>query len=506
MPAILWKLTQIDIGIASARYRAGIPAMYLERMGWSSSFASRHEAFLFQPYPSIVIFVKAFSDADVDLAKEALALGIPIVLDLCDNVFVSGYSAFDAKATNFRTLASMASAIVVTGEALRDVVKREVGVGARVFIIPDAVEMTNDAAELARCFANCRLQANRRRVKRDLQALGAKVSVNSLARLVAGLCRFSINHMEFAMPSKIRDRKLTKAIFFTLRRLGGFAARRYGISALRLKFIGNMTVLVAERWRSKGLRWVIGRAGKYGSEIASRSSASFFLAIRRSACRLGAAFRKGKKAPTPSAVMKPGTLQTEGKCREILWFGNAGATYARFGLVDLVALREPLIELAKRYHVRLTVVSNAREAFYSIARDWPFKFRYLDWAPGVTEACLRSSDVVVIPNSLDEFSICKSANRALLALHHNVPVVATRTPGLEAMADCLIFDDWAGGIERYITDENLRQLHCQRARVLVAETMSPHRIAMMWADLLNSCLSARGTPGSAGSHSSAVTA
>ena len=48
---------------------------------------------------------------------------------------------------------------------------------------------------------------------------------------------------------------------------------------------------------------------------------------------------------------------------------------------------------------------------------------------------LSRADLFVMPSAADPFSLCKSANRAVLALANNVPVVATYLESLEPLRD-----------------------------------------------------------------------
>jgi glycosyltransferase involved in cell wall biosynthesis len=88
--------------------------------------------------------------------------------------------------------------------------------------------------------------------------------------------------------------------------------------------------------------------------------------------------------------------------------------------------------------------------------------------------------VVVLPNSRDEFSIVKSANRAALALHAGTPVVATRIPSLDPFEHCVTFDDFAGGVAAYLGDQALAAGHVAIGRELLERAYSPRAIATAW--------------------------
>jgi hypothetical protein len=183
-----------------------------------------------------------------------------------------------------------------------------------------------------------------------------------------------------------------------------------------------------------------------------------------------------------------------GPVRTLCWFGNAGAPYARFGLTDLADIREPLLEVASRHRIRLIVVSNSHAAFVRIVVPLGLECEYRQWAEGVTEAALSESEIALIPNSMDSFSRCKSANRALFALAHGVPVVATATAALEPLAGC-IETGWVSGIERYLSDPAAVSAHLTEAKAIIAREFSGAAIAEVWRTLLSEVGSVREGPG-----------
>ena len=92
---------------------------------------------------------------------------------------------------------------------------------------------------------------------------------------------------------------------------------------------------------------------------------------------------------------------------------------------------------------------------------------------------------MVVPNSRDEFSICKSANRVTLALSQGVPVVATRIPSLEPLADCVLFDDFRAGVSAYLEDRKLAAEHLSRAELVLAREYSAEAVAERWLSVLS---------------------
>ncbi len=116
-----------------------------------------------------------------------------------------------------------------------------------------------------------------------------------------------------------------------------------------------------------------------------------------------------------------------------MWFGNHGATYAKFGMLDLLDIQTELEDIASKMDVKLVVISDNLDKYKQNILPLKIKSEYIAWNPTVVEQEFARASVVVIPNPLEMFSICKSANRAVLALKHGVPVVATSTSALQPL-------------------------------------------------------------------------
>ena len=98
---------------------------------------------------------------------------------------------------------------------------------------------------------------------------------------------------------------------------------------------------------------------------------------------------------------------------------------------------------------------------------------------------ISESDVTIIPNSKCDFSICKSANRAILSLSLGVPVVATKTPALDDFNDCIILDDWERGLKAYFSNEQLVNSHLKKAQSMISSNYSGEAIGNNWSNLIH---------------------
>ena len=177
--------------------------------------------------------------------------------------------------------------------------------------------------------------------------------------------------------------------------------------------------------------------------------------------------------------------------KRILWFGNHGAPYARFGMLDLLEIRDTLAQIAMEFNVELVVVSNLSDKFQD--NIWPLAIqtRYVEWSHAALDKELSQASVVVIPNTLDPFSLCKSANRAVLALTAGIPVVATFTPVLSPLLGCIVVDDFLGGLRTYLSNGSRAGSDVCRGQQIIQNQFGQKAIATEWLKVL---LLVRSTP------------
>jgi Glycosyl transferases group 1 len=166
--------------------------------------------------------------------------------------------------------------------------------------------------------------------------------------------------------------------------------------------------------------------------------------------------------------------------KTILWFGNHGAPHARFGMLDLLDFREALETVAKSFDVELVVISNHRAKYEEHIRPLQIPSRYVEWTSKLVDQWLEKADVIVVPNTLDEFSICKSANRSVMAVSRGVPVVATPTPALNPLAPYIHTGDTLWGLSRYLGDREAGRRDANAAYSLAQDSFGQKAIARAW--------------------------
>jgi hypothetical protein len=168
----------------------------------------------------------------------------------------------------------------------------------------------------------------------------------------------------------------------------------------------------------------------------------------------------------------------------LLWYGNHGAPHARFGMLDLLDVGEDLERIAREFPVQLIVVSNNREKYEKHIKPLNIPSRYEEWSSERVDRWLSKASVVLIPNSLDEFSICKSANRAVHALMRRVPVVATPTPALACLSDAIETGGFYDGLRKYLSDPTAGRRDTARAIELIDRNFSAPVLGAAWHQAL----------------------
>jgi hypothetical protein len=168
----------------------------------------------------------------------------------------------------------------------------------------------------------------------------------------------------------------------------------------------------------------------------------------------------------------------------VVWFGVAGTRRPNYGLSTLLDTGRGLKDAYLRHPFTLRVVTRATRRRMRDLDDLPVPWESVPWHPiGVFDE-IRSSAVAIVPNSGDEFSACKSANRVAVALAQGTPVVASRTPATDAFEHCAIFDDFATGVPAYLADSKLADNHLRVARGVIEREFSPLAVAHRWREVI----------------------
>ncbi len=414
-----WKVSKLDLNIASLRYRAMLPILALESEGVSCRVFSDGE-FANIADLDVLVIVKSFSSDDYMLAQKAFLLGVPVILDLCDNIFIETYGSMSERArlspaSIFLQMAAIATLIVVTTEPLAEFVRKKLPRKDVVRVIPDGVETAPDIEDIR-------------------------------GRLV--------------QAQKSQKLNLYQSVH---RRLSKLA---YKLELARsFTYVGLIKIVF-----EKVYKYV------YWRTWAKKAYLIF------DACRKR--YRGGKAEPTKLVSVKPAR-----KDKTILWFGNHGAPYANFGMLDLLNIQADLEKIATEYSVTLVIVSNNFQKYEKHIKPFKIDTEYVEWTPEAVSHELKKASVVVIPNSLDDFSICKSANRTVTALLADVPVVATLTPAVEVFRGCVEFDNFGDGLRKYLTNPELAHRNVSAAKDVITYEFGRSRIFEYWSEIVSNASS-----------------
>jgi len=389
---IIFYVASLTEKSASARYRAMLPAAYLSRTGVRAEVHTGIVRRRTLRKAECLVIVKAFSSHTVRLCALARQLGVPIVFDLCDDIFEEGYGALGGGTHNqfaFRAMAALASSIVTTTSTLAAKIRLHTPQGTVVHIIPDMAEREEDIAFLRSTRTPLR-QTKREQLRRSWQRL--RKNLKRLPRTLSG------------KPAS-----------------------------------GN-------------------------GHLAERSE---------------------RKSPNPPAP-------TTGPEKVILWFGNHGSEYSDTGMTQLLWVAADLEKLARKYPIRLVVVSNSRQKFERYIEPLPFPTEYVEWTPTVIYQEMKRAAVCVVPFGHDAFSLSKSPNRVVLSLSLGVPVVCTEIPSLGELKDAVLIGNWYRSIEAYLNEPATVARHLETGRDVIRRNYSGERIAELWTSVVKLARNQRG--------------
>lgn len=474
---LIWKTQSLDSTIASVRYRCMLPSQALEKKGIQSLIYGRRYPLPLHSSAQAIIFVKSFSNDDVKSCRTAHKLGIPIILDLCDNIFIDNYgqgiTQLDLPKDNFLEMAKWSTAIVTTGPELKLVIEKYLDKRhCPVWIIPDGCETLEDVSYS--------LKINTR--KRWLDLLKSKPTYLSLEvtsyTIDFGRYLFiQIRHQWGRIKEEILKIKILLKKLIV--RLGKDGDKEFYPAEEKLEQSWSLSNL-----KKKAIV-------KSNDKLAAPTNSSIFPpgeGTRKSRSLQFSGFNKISLKKTTMANQSSLDCQNEKDItfKTILWFGHHGSPYSQSGLINILETSSAIESISKELPVRLLVVSNNYEKYLDLIEPLPFPTAYKVWHPMGIYRYVTESDVVIIPNSKTPFALSKSANRAVLALSLGVPVVATCIPAMEPFKDCILFDNWEENLRKYLRQPELVNNHLKKAQTIINATYHSEVIAEQWLSLIGS--------------------
>lgn len=419
----------VEPRMASFRYRSIWPSIALARLGHECLITDDPDQVPLDRATHGIIFSKAFNQKSLELGWRAHNNDIPVVLDVCDNIFVPNYLGGTTGLLTvacFRAMAEFASCILVPTQALGEVVRQQLaGTTLQIHVVPDCVEQEED-----------------------------------VCALLTQLQQSSSGHVKLSSNCTI---------------------------ALKTGRVG------LQRGRRTLSDYLPARLSSRGSRMLSlfKTALSNDLNANRAAVRARVA-RLAQSLPGSLYWRKPSWPRLDKKCvangmdahrKTVLWFGNAGKAHGNYGIPTVLRFANELIRINEQQPIELLIVSNNLPKFREYIRRLPIPSRYVEWDPISIFDHIRSADLVILPNSNDSFSRTKSANRVLLALSQRVPVVAEDFAGLELLRDCVACEDIYRGLKRYLIDEQTSSDLANAQRVL-SEHFSIQRIGEQLSTVL----------------------
>lgn len=454
---LIWKTQSNRLDIASNRYRCLFPIEYLNQIKYHSLIYSGKELIHFNSKPDAIIFVKSFTPHDLNLARTASQLGIPIILDLCDNILVDEYG-FKSKIKPqefFLEMSRLAALIVTTGEALKSYLEKHPQISTPIVIIADGNETIQDFQSYNLIIKN--------NIYRKITLSFS--DINFIAAQAKELSKKALLETQ-KMAQKTRKTAIKKA--------------KVSIDKLKSAVKKSKIEIKKFYFRSDSLpEALVYKSSSHNikhedcqtqAEIAIAPGGAKSLVLE-----LESQAEKNDIGVDASASYR--------NLKQIIWFGNHGVKPG-IGMLALLNIKDELVEVSQKVDFCLHVVSDNYEKYCEYIKPLPFPTRYTPWDFFGSRECISQSAITIIPTSLDTFNACKSANRAVLSLSLGVPVVATEIPSLIPLRDCLILDDWKNGIISYLTDRRLVTKHINKAQEIIAQNYSGAAIARQWAEAI----------------------
>jgi hypothetical protein len=168
----------------------------------------------------------------------------------------------------------------------------------------------------------------------------------------------------------------------------------------------------------------------------------------------------------------------------LLWFGSQGSPNAPAGILDILTVKDHLLEAATRGPVELVVCSNSLEKYEELIAPLPLPTRYIPWTLQGFNGVLASSDGAIIPISPNPFTSCKTHNRLTTALDGAVPVIADSIDSYLEFAPFCTLDDWPGGLRRLMEDPAGERARAAAGRDYLRQHWNSEVLALQWQDAL----------------------
>jgi hypothetical protein len=172
----------------------------------------------------------------------------------------------------------------------------------------------------------------------------------------------------------------------------------------------------------------------------------------------------------------------------LVWYGNHGSPNAPGGMLDLLRVADTLERINRKYAFELVVLSNSRQKYHEHVASLPIRSVYREWRYDTFRSELEAAAATIIPVGLNPFTVCKSNNRLVLALHHGIPVVADSIPSYDEFGAFSFLNDWERGLEAIFERRPEVGEKTEAGMQYVNENWSLEKISDQWRQLLECVL------------------
>lgn len=172
----------------------------------------------------------------------------------------------------------------------------------------------------------------------------------------------------------------------------------------------------------------------------------------------------------------------------LVWHGQSGTEHLNSGVAPMGLLLPELEELHGRLPLSLTIVSNSAKAFRRHIAGARFHTRFVKWRAHTFAPVFAQHDICILPIDKNEFTICKTNNRAMTSLLLGVPVVAEEIPSYREFAGWMRFGDWSRHITEYAQQPELAAAHVRAAQDHIARTYTEQRVVDQWSAAVEAVL------------------
>lgn len=178
-----------------------------------------------------------------------------------------------------------------------------------------------------------------------------------------------------------------------------------------------------------------------------------------------------------------------GRPVRLIWHGRSGQEDWGSGLTPVKNLVPELERLHAKLPLTLTIMSNAPRTFKRSVGGAGFPTRFVPWRPKTFAPVIARHDICLLPIERNQFTVCKTNNRARAALVLGVPVIADEIPSYREFGDWMFFGDWANHIAEYVHSPELASLHVRTAQAHIAQTYTEELVVRQWNTVLEAVFS-----------------